>query len=116
LIVFIAICSCPLAAAEEIGGGNLRVSFSGSISPAKLPRTALRPISVSVSGTVTELAGARPPALHEFRVAINRHAHLSLRGLPVCRRRFVKAKTTRQALARCRDALVGDDHFSAHID
>lgn len=104
------------ASAEVIPAGNFRIRFSGSITPPRLPRTGSSPISVSVRGGVQELPGSLPPALHEFVVSINRHAHLSLRGLPTCSRRLIRSDSTSQALASCRDALVGTGHFSAHIN
>jgi hypothetical protein len=110
------LCAQPLASAEVITGGNYRISFSGSMTPAKLPRVGSQPISVSVRGAVQPLPGSPSPALREFTVSINRHARLSLRGLPVCSRRQVVGASTSQALARCRDALVGNGQFSAHID
>jgi len=106
----------PPASAEVITGGNYRIGFSGSMTPAKLPRVGLQPISVSVRGAVRPLPGASSPALREFTVSINRHAHLSLRGLPVCPRRQIVGNSTSQALASCRDALVGSGEFTAHID
>lgn len=110
------LCAQPLASAEVITGGNYRISFSGSMTPAKLPRVGSQPISVSVRGAVQPLPGSPSPALREFTVAINRHARLSLRGLPVCSRRQIVGNSTSQALASCRDALVGSGSFSAHID
>lgn len=112
------LCAQPLASAEVITGGNYRISFSGSMTPAKLPRVGSQPISVSVSGAVQPLPGSQAPspALREFTVSINRHAHLSLRGLPVCSRHQIVGNSTSRALASCRDALVGSGHFGAHID
>jgi hypothetical protein len=105
-----------LASAEVVTGGNYRIDFEGSMTPAKLPRVGVEPISVSVSGAVQQLAGPPAPALREFTVAINRHARISLQGLPTCTRRRVVGKTTSQALAGCRGALVGSGSFTAHID
>jgi hypothetical protein len=110
------LCAQPLASAEVVTGGNYRISFSGSMTPAKLPRVGSQPISVSVRGAVQPLPGSPSPALREFTVSINRHARLSLRGLPVCSRRQIVGNSTSQALASCRDALVGSGGFSAHID
>lgn len=109
-------CAQPLASAEVITGGNYRISFNGSMTPAKLPRVGSQPISVSVSGAVQPLPGAPSPALREFAIAINRHARLSLRGLPTCSRQQVTGASTSQARNRCRDALVGSGRFTAHID
>jgi len=110
------LCAQPLASAEVVTGGRYRISFSGSMTPAKLPRVGLQPISVSVRGAVQPLPGPPSPALREFTVSINRHARLSLRGLPVCSRGQIASDSTNQALAHCRDALVGSGYFTAHID
>lgn len=115
-IAAILLCTQSLVSAEVITGGNYRVSFNGSMTPARLPRVGSQPISVSVSGAVQQLAGHPSPALREFAVSINRHARLSLHGLPVCSHQLLKGDSTSQALARCRDALVGSGHFTAHID
>ena len=76
----------------------------------------MQDLAVSVSGAIQQLPGPPSPALHEFTVSINRHARLSLRGLPVCSHRLITGDSTSQALARCRNALVGSGHFTAHID
>lgn len=110
------LCAQSLVSAEVITGGNYRISFSGSMTPAKLPRVGSQPISVSVRGAARPLPGSPSPALREFTVAINRHASLSLRGLPVCPRRRITGNSTSQALASCGDALVGSGEFTAHID
>ena len=104
------------AHADVITGGNVHVSFSGSMSPRTLPRTRSQPIALSVAGSVDPIGDRRPPALLRFVVAVNRHARLSTRGLPVCRRGSVATLTSAQAISRCRDALVGTGHFTAHID
>lgn len=116
LLAAIWLCTQSLVSAEVITGGNYRVSFSGSMAPAKLPRVGSQPISVSVSGAVQQLAGTPSPPLREFTVAINRHAHLFLSGLPVCPQRLLTGDSTSQALTHCRDALVGSGEFTAHID
>lgn len=116
LLAVIGLCTQSLVSAEVITGGNYRISFRGSMTPTKLPRVGSQPISVSVSGAVQQLPGPPSPALREFTVSINRHARLSLRGLPICPRRLLKGGSTSEALAHCRDALVGSGHFTAHID
>jgi hypothetical protein len=116
LLAVTGLCTQSPVFAEVITGGNYRISFKGSMTPAKLPRVGSQPISVSVSGAVQQLPGPPSPALREFTVSINRHARLSLQGLPICPRRRLKADSTSQALAHCRDALVGSGHFTAHID
>lgn len=116
LLAVIGLCTQSLSSAGVITGGNYRIGFSASMTPAMLPRVGSQPISVSVSGAVQQLAGPTSPALREFTVSINRHARLSLSGLPICPRRLLNGDSTSRALAHCGDALVGSGHFTAHID
>jgi hypothetical protein len=103
----------PLAHAELAEKGDLFVSFQGGIAPNALPRKKLAPIAVSVIGAVKTLSGERPPALRRIRIELNRGGHLDSRGLPVCRYSELVASSRRQALAACKDALVGDGEYHA---
>lgn len=100
-----------LAGAELVERGNLFVKFEGGISPTKLPRDSNAPIAVHVAGTVRTLSGERPPALRKISIAINRGGTVDNRGLPVCRRSQVESVSSRQALAVCGPALVGEGSY-----
>ncbi len=103
----------PTANAELSAHGDLFVRFDGGIAPRALPRHTPAPITVSVSGTVRTLSGARPPALRQIRIAINRNGQLDSRGLPSCPPARIEATTSKSALALCRSALVGSGSFAA---
>jgi hypothetical protein len=106
----------PRIGAEVVGGGNVKVSFRGSLLPKKLPRLRPAPVSLHVAGSVTPVPGTRPAGLREVLISVNRHGVISTAGLPVCPRRKLLSTTTRQALAACPGAVVGVGHFSAHVD
>ena len=103
----------PLAQAELTERGDLFVRFKGGIAPNALPRTKLAPIAVSVAGTVKTLSGDRPPALRRIRIELNRGGRLDSHGLPACRYSQLVAASPSQALAACRDALVGKGAYDA---
>lgn len=118
LVAVLALACFLLAAAadaELVQRGNLFIRFKGGITPAALPRHAPAPISVSVDGTVRTLSGDRPPALRFILIAINKGGRLDTRGLPTCRRSELEPATSRQALAACGDALVGEGRYSAAL-
>lgn len=116
----LALCAlAPLVAvagAEVVSGGNVRVSFHGWITPRTLPRGEAAPVTLHVAGTVQPIGGRHPEALERVKVEINRHGIVSTRGLPACPEGRLKGSTTAQALARCRGALVGTGHFTAHVE
>jgi len=100
-----------LAHAELIEHGDLFVKFNGGIFPTALPRHANAPISVSVDGTIKTLSGDRPPALRFIAIAINRGGRIDTKGLPTCKRSQIEPATSREALAACRPALVGEGRY-----
>ncbi len=105
-----------VAHADEISGGNVRVTFQGGISPLALPRDAPSPISLHVAGRVTPVDGQRPEALAQVTIEVNRHAVATTRGLPRCRWQRLLSITSKHALKVCGDSLIGTGHFSSHID
>jgi hypothetical protein len=105
-----------VASAEVITGGNVTVTFTGSMLPRRLSRDVPQPIALRVNARVDPVGDGRPPSLHSFTIAFNRHALVSTRGLPTCSKSMVSGRTTQQALVACRDALVGTGLFSAHLD
>jgi hypothetical protein len=102
-----------IAGAALTQHGDLFVTFDGDLSPTALPRHALAPISVSVSGTVRTPPGTKPPPLSQIEIALNRSGHLETTGLPICHAAQLEGTTSAQALAVCRDALVGSGTYAA---
>jgi hypothetical protein len=103
------------AAAETKEEHGVRVSVDGKLLPKKLPRHGTAPVAVSVSGHIGAKHSGEPPQLKTLTIAINRHGHLFSRGLPRCRLGHIDPSTTREALAACRPALVGEGRFSANV-
>lgn len=103
------------ARAETVQKANLRVSFTGKISPAKLPRSGDAPIAVTVGGTITTTDGVPPPQLQGIEIAINRAGRFDSRGLPSCTYADVQPSTTAAAQAACGPAKVGEGSFAANV-
>jgi hypothetical protein len=108
-----ALLLIPLARANLVAHGDLFVKFSGDLSPAALPRHTPAPIAVGMSGVVRTLSGARPPALRQIGIAINRNALLDTNGLPRCREDQLVATSNQEALRICGKALVGGGTYRA---
>jgi hypothetical protein len=95
--------------------GRVRVSFSGRIDPARLPRRGAAPIAVSVGGRVTTTDDGTPPQLRRIEIAINRNGHFDFAGLPVCRMTQIQPSTTAEAARACGRAKVGEGRFAADV-
>lgn len=100
-----------LANAELIERGDLFVKFDGGIAPTSLPRDVNAPIAVRVDGTIRTLSGDRPPALRWIAIGINRGGRIDTKGLPRCRRSQIEPATSKEALAVCGPALVGEGRY-----
>lgn len=104
-----------LAQAEIVQKNGLRVDFEGKTSPRTLPRRGAAPIAVSIGGKIGTANGSEPPQLLSMAIAINREGRFDYAGLPACRRGQIQPATTRDALAACRAAKVGEGSFSANV-
>jgi len=114
-VLLAVLAAAALADADVVQKGPVRVSFDGALRPDTLPRAGTAPVSVAVVAKIAATDGSTPPQLRRISIAINRHGHFEPRGLPVCRLRQIQPSTTADALAACRDSLVGEGHFSAKV-
>lgn len=105
----------PFASGEVSQKHGVRVAVDGRLAPQRLPRHGLAPVSVTVSGQIGATAQTAPPQLKKLEIAINRQGHFSYKGLPLCRLGHIDPSTTQEALAACRQSLVGEGHFSADV-
>lgn len=98
-------------AADIVEKGDLFIKFDGGIAPTSLPRDVNAPIAVRVDGTIRTLSGERPPALRWIAIGINRGGRIDTKGLPLCRRSQIEPATSKEALAACGPALVGEGRY-----
>ncbi|HET8567337.1 MAG TPA: hypothetical protein VFL77_12795 [Solirubrobacterales bacterium] len=103
------------ALGEVAQRGDIRVTFSGSFSPRKLPRSGRGAIAVSLGGKISSTDGTDPPGLGRIEIAINRVGHLDPTALPTCRLEQIQPASTAYARQVCGRARVGEGSFSAAV-
>jgi hypothetical protein len=103
------------AAAERDQAANLIGTFSGDISPARLPRNEAAPVSVQMGGKISTTDRATPPKLAEIVLQINSHGKLQTKGLGRCTLAKLNAFTSAQAKRRCADALIGHGNVTSRV-
>ena len=112
----LAVVAAAGAATDDIAQkGTLRVSFSGSLKPKKLPRAGVAPVAVSLGGEISTTDGADPPGLRRIELAINRNGRLDPKALPACRLERIQPSSTAYARQACAASLVGEGTFSATV-
>lgn len=118
LFAFAALVASAPAKVKEfeiIQKENLRVKFGAEFTPSTLPRKRPAPIAVEIAGSITTTDGSHPPPLRRLEMEINRHGRIETTGLPTCTAPLLQATTTKEALARCKPALVGRGSFGAQL-
>jgi hypothetical protein len=109
------LCLAALSAdAEQSARAGIRVSFDGSFAPNRVPRHRLVPISLTLEGSAHSKTEPSP-RLRQIEIAFGARGGLDTAGLPLCERSQLRNATRRQALARCRGALVGHGEISAEV-
>jgi hypothetical protein len=87
--------------------GNLVLTFNGGITPSKLPKKEMAPISLNVSGKIATVDGSHPPALKEFVVETDKNGGIEAKGVPTCKKGKLEATTTAAAEKACKPAIIG---------
>lgn len=106
-VLIFASLAVGLADAERTGRRGVIVSLDGSVSPRRLPRHRPVPVSLTLAGSIRSADRSPRPHLARIEIAFGARGGLSTAGLPRCPRARLRNATHRQALARCRPALIG---------
>jgi hypothetical protein len=114
-VLILASFAVVRAGAEQSGRAGVVVSLDGSISPRYIPRHRPVPVSLTLAGSVKGQDGSPPPRLERIEIAFGSRGGLDTTGLPRCPRARLRNATARQALARCRGALIGHGQIDTEV-
>ena len=103
------------AASTKIRAGNLVLTFGGTTSPSKLPKTRYAPIKATIFGKIATSDGTHPSALREAVVDIDKDVKLTVKGLPVCKPGQLTARNTAAAKKVCGATTLGTGIAHAEI-
>ncbi|MGN6255179.1 MAG: hypothetical protein ACTHO8_09400 [Solirubrobacterales bacterium] len=104
-----------LAGAAEkpvtVVGGEIHAEFDGGFTPKVLSKKKPTPISFNISAKMKSL-NPNPeeqhlPALREFILEGDKHAGISVKGIPICKPGQLQSTTSTQARKVCGPALIG---------
>jgi hypothetical protein len=123
-IFVLSVCAAALAlfavstsvgSTVKIVKEGVQVSESGKLTPSVLPRRGTAPVGISFGGTISSTRQAGPPKMTKLTIELNRNGTLDTQGVPRCRLGQIRPSTTREALAACRNSLVGEGSFAASV-
>jgi hypothetical protein len=119
-----ALCALTAALGAALGGlasaevgqkDNIRVTFSGSIAPVKLPRVGTAPIGVQLGGKIKTTDPSMPPILDRIILDINRNGHIQSKGLGLCSLAKLNSVAAATAKKQCADALIGRGNVTTRV-
>jgi hypothetical protein len=114
-LLALCVLGASLSQAEVAQKQGVRVNVDGGLSPTRLPRSGQVPVAVSVKGAIATAKEGSLPQLEAIQIAINRAGTLNVKGIPHCRINKINPSTSQEALAECRDSLIGEGSFSADV-
>src|ERR1700744_5423206 len=84
LLVAAVAVAVAAEAPENFKVGNLNIKIEGGISPTKLPKNKLAPITLKVGGSIETVDGSHPAALKSLKLEFDKNGELNTEGLPTC--------------------------------
>jgi len=95
--------------------GNICVSDDGGISPTKLPRRGMAPVTARLLAGIESRDGSHPPALQSVRIDVDKTLAVDAVGLPTCRKPQLEASSSASARRACPDAIVGSGEAEVEV-
>jgi hypothetical protein len=116
--VALAVCVAGIASAAPptvVRAGTLVLKVNGGVAPKRLPKRRSAPITLRVSGDIGTVDGSHPPAARRIVTEFDRQGGINARGLAVCPRGRLEARTTTRARVACRRAIVGTGSTTVRV-
>jgi hypothetical protein len=104
-----------MARGERTQKDNVVLVFNGELSPSSLPRDRLAPVALHLEGGLYTDDGGPLPRTNRLELELPAQGALTTRGLPLCPQRQLRNARPPEALASCRDALIGRGRLKARI-
>lgn len=90
-----------------VRAGNLVITLNGGVSPKKLPKHRLAPITLQAAGSIATTDGSQPPPTKTVTIDFDKHGTVNAKGLAVCKEGKLEAQTTAAAKKACPKSIVG---------
>jgi hypothetical protein len=98
-----------------VRAGNLILKLNGGVSPKKLPKRELAPITLKASAAISTTDGSQPPAARTVTIDFDKHGTIDARGLATCRPGALQSRDTKAAKKACPTAIVGSGHTTVRV-
>jgi hypothetical protein len=114
-VLTLLVAAAALAKPEVVRVGTLFLRDNGGISPTKLPRHELAPISANLNAKIGTTDGSHPPAIRSVNLDFDKTIQVNVRGLPSCTEQQLVARSTAAAKSACADAIIGSGEGEVEV-
>jgi hypothetical protein len=114
-VLALGVAAVAAATSTPVRAGNLVLTVGTTVSPKKLPRKRLSPITQKIFGSIKTSDGTHPSALRELIVDIDKNGAVNAKGLPVCKGGQLEGRGTTAARRVCGKARVGAGRATLEI-
>jgi hypothetical protein len=98
-----------------IRAGNLFLRDNGGISPSRLPKHSQAPISAHIDAEIGTTDGSHPPAVRTLNIDFDKSIQVNAKGLPICTKGQLTARSSADAKKACPDAIVGSGEGEVEV-
>lgn len=113
-VLSLGVAAIASAVSTTLRAGNLVVTFGGSTSPKKLPKSDYVPVTTNIFGKIKTTDGTHPSAFREAVVDIDKDVKVNVKGFPACKPGQLEARDTKAAMKVCGNTVLGKG--SAHVE
>jgi hypothetical protein len=114
-VLALGVAAIAAATSTTVRTGNLVLTVGTTVSPKKLPRKKLAPITQRIFGSIKTSDGTHPSAFREVLLDIDKNGAVNAKGLPVCKGGQLEARDTRSAKRVCGKSEVGSGKATVEI-
>lgn len=113
-VLSLGVAAVASAVSTTLRAGNLIVTFGGSTTPKKLPKSTYVPVTTNIFGKIKTSDGTHPSAFREAVVDIDKDVKINVKGYPACKAGQLEARDTKAAMRVCGDTILGKG--IAHVE
>jgi hypothetical protein len=114
-VLSLGVAAVASAVSTTLRAGNLIVTFGGTLSPKKLPKSKYTPVTTTIFGKIKTSDGTHPSAFRETTVDIDKDVKINVKGYPVCKPGQLEARDTKAALKVCGSTVLGSGEAEVEI-
>lgn len=117
-VIALAVVAAGQAFAEKatvVQSGNLIMRINGGVSPEKLPKRKMAPITLRASANIATVDGSHPPAAKTVTIDFDKNGTINAEGLAVCRSGKLQSRHTAEAKKACPKAIVGKGSTTVQV-